>query len=98
MAASHLVGQFLSPKVNLRTDDFGGSLENRCRFGLLVFEEIRRRVGDDFLVGLRHTVDGGGDGWLTSDKSWAAAKVFECPGRSDFIHAIYGQMVPDAGL
>jgi 2,4-dienoyl-CoA reductase-like NADH-dependent reductase (Old Yellow Enzyme family) len=98
MAASHLVGQFLSPKVNLRTDDFGGSLENRCRFGLLVFEEIRRRVGDDFLVGLRHTVDEGGGGWLTSEECLAAAKVFERAGTLDFINAIYGRMDTDAAL
>ena len=43
LAGAHLIGQFLSPVTNKRSDDFGGSLENRCRFGLMVFEEIRRR-------------------------------------------------------
>ena len=36
-----------------RTDDFGGSLRNRCRFGLMVFEEMRRQAGDDYIMGIR---------------------------------------------
>ena len=56
IAASHLVGQFLSPYTNHRTDEFGGSLENRARFGMMVFDEIRNRVGDDFIVGMRMPV------------------------------------------
>src|SRR5581483_2303500 len=43
LAGGHLIGQFLSPKTNRRSDAFGGSTEARCRFGLMVFEEIRRR-------------------------------------------------------
>lgn len=46
----HGLGQFLSPYLNLRTDDYGGSLENRMRFPLEVFQEVRRRVGKDFPV------------------------------------------------
>ena len=44
-AGAHLIGQFLSPATNRRSDKFGGSVENRCRFGLLVHEAIRKRVG-----------------------------------------------------
>src|SRR3954451_23475557 len=43
LGGGHLIGQFLSPKTNRRTDAFGGSRENRCRLGLMVFEEIRRQ-------------------------------------------------------
>ena len=39
---SHLIGQFLSPATNKRTDRYGGSLENRCRFGLIV---LKKSVG-----------------------------------------------------
>ncbi|KMO27501.1 N-methylproline demethylase, partial [Methylobacterium tarhaniae] len=53
LAGGHLIGQFLSPATNRRTDRYGGSLENRCRFGLEVFEAIRREVGDDLRVGMR---------------------------------------------
>ena len=42
---AHLLEQFWSPASNWRTDEFGGSLENRLRFGLMVLEEIRRQGG-----------------------------------------------------
>ena len=57
MVGGHLIGQFLSPLTNQRTDEFGGSVENRCRFGLMVHEAIRDRVGDDFIVGMRYLID-----------------------------------------
>lgn len=53
-AAYHLQlpSQMLSPLTNHRTDAYGGSLENRMRFPLLILEKIRERVGKDFLIEL----------------------------------------------
>ncbi|HHX73538.1 MAG TPA: FAD-dependent oxidoreductase [Firmicutes bacterium] len=48
-----LLPQFLSPLINRRTDEYGGSLENRMRFPLLVLRRIRERVGDRKVVMLR---------------------------------------------
>ncbi|MDR1821741.1 MAG: FAD-dependent oxidoreductase [Oscillospiraceae bacterium] len=48
-----LLEQFLSPVVNKRTDNYGGSLENRMRFPIRVLEEIRRRVGPQQVVTIR---------------------------------------------
>jgi len=45
-----LISQFVSPAVNQRTDEYGGSLENRCRFGIRVIEAIRERCGADFPI------------------------------------------------
>ncbi|HRD78026.1 MAG TPA: N-methylproline demethylase, partial [Hyphomicrobiaceae bacterium] len=59
VTGGHLIGQFLSPRTNKRTDGFGGSTENRARFGLMVHEAIRRAVGDDWLVGIRFVVNEG---------------------------------------
>ena len=42
---SYLISQFLSPIYNKRTDEFGGSPENRARFGRMVLEEVRKQVG-----------------------------------------------------
>jgi len=52
-SAGYLLCQFLSPLSNVRTDEYGGSFENRCRFPLEVLAAVRRAVGDDFPVFLR---------------------------------------------
>ncbi len=52
-AHGYLVNQFLSPHHNRRTDEWGGSIENRRRFVLAVYAEIRNRVGRDFPVGIK---------------------------------------------
>lgn len=92
VGGAHLIGQFLSPRTNHRSDSFGGSLENRCRFGIMVFDEIRRRVGDDFVVGLRQTVEEGlSDSELRFEDCVAVAQVFEKAGTVDFFNALYGK-------
>ncbi|MFU5616546.1 NADH:flavin oxidoreductase/NADH oxidase family protein [Pseudomonas aeruginosa] len=52
-AHGYLVNQFLSPHHNRRSDEWGGSPENRRRFVLAVYAEIRRQVGRDFPVGIK---------------------------------------------
>ncbi len=52
-AHGYLISQFLSPKHNQRQDRWGGSAENRRRFVLAVYQEIRRQVGADFPVGIK---------------------------------------------
>lgn len=92
IAAGHLIGQFLSPLTNRRTDRFGGSLENRCRFALMVHEAIREAVGNDFPVGIRLVVDEGRDGGMGFEECVAAALRLKEAGTVDFINAIYGSM------
>jgi len=53
----HLIEQFFDPRVNTRTDEYGGSLENRTRFGREVLESVRAAVSDEFIVGFRMAVD-----------------------------------------
>ncbi len=92
MIGGHLIGQFLSPMTNKRTDKFGGSLENRCRFGLLVHEEIRNRVGDDFIVGMRFPIDEAVQGGMDFDECIRAANIFQRSGLIDFFNANYGRI------
>ncbi|WP_294613907.1 hypothetical protein [uncultured Roseovarius sp.] len=92
LAAGHIIGQFLSPKTNHRTDRFGGSLENRVRFALMVHEEIRRNVSDGFIVGMRYVVDEGIDGELSAEECLAAAQILEREGAVDFFNALFGSM------
>lgn len=49
----HLINQFLSPDANKRQDEYGGSLENRMRFPLMVLSRIREAVGRDFPLSCR---------------------------------------------
>jgi 2,4-dienoyl-CoA reductase-like NADH-dependent reductase (Old Yellow Enzyme family)/thioredoxin reductase len=53
----HLIDQFWTPNANRRTDDYGGGLANRLRFGVEVLRAVRERVGRDFIVGIRMTGD-----------------------------------------
>ena len=54
---SHLIDQFWSLNSNQRDDQYGGTLENRLRFGIQVIEAIRERCGPEFIVGIRITGD-----------------------------------------
>ena len=54
---SYLISQFLSPTTNKRTDEFGGSVENRTRFCRMVIEEVRKQVGPFFPIMLRLSAD-----------------------------------------
>lgn len=49
-AHGYLLNQFFTPLLNKRKDEFGGSLENRMRFPLLVVDKVRRRIGDRLLL------------------------------------------------
>jgi len=52
-AHGYLVSQFLSPLTNLRTDQWGGSLENRARFALEIYRNMRVKVGKDFPLSIK---------------------------------------------
>jgi 2,4-dienoyl-CoA reductase (NADPH2) len=52
-AGGYLIGEFLSPVTNHRTDEYGGPIENRMRFGLEVIRRVRQAVGKDSAMGIR---------------------------------------------
>ena len=54
---SYLVNQFISPTTNKRTDEFGGSAENRARFLKLILQEARKRLGSSFPIAIRISAD-----------------------------------------
>lgn len=94
----HLIGQFWSPEVNQRDDAFGGSIENRCRFGLMVLEAIRHQVGDDFPVGLRMAVGEDRDGGLSTKDYVEIGKLHDASGLVDFFNLTFGRIDTDLGL
>jgi len=52
-AHGYILGQFISPDINQRTDEYGGNLENRSRLLFDVVDGVRERCGPDFIVGVR---------------------------------------------
>jgi len=94
----HLLDQFWSPATNTRTDDYGGSLDNRLRFTFRVLEAIRRRVGPDYIVGLRLVVDEDWDRGLTKEQGLEIARCLVATGQVDFLNVIRGHIERDAAL
>jgi len=91
-AHGYLIHEFLSPKHNHRTDEYGGSLENRMRFCVEVLEAVRGAVGDDVAVGLRlvgdeEQRDGSG---LTADDAAEIAARLEDAALVDFLNISIG--------
>lgn len=83
-----LLGQFLSPAYNHRTDRFGGSLENRARFPMMVLDAVRKAVGPDFLIDYRISGDELQENGLTIDECVAFIKMVE--EKIDMVHISAG--------
>ena len=86
-----LLGRFLSPLTNKRNDQFGGSLENRARFPLMVADRIRRKCGKDFI--LEACMSGvEPPGGFTLEDSIQFAKLFS--GHFDLLQLRAGEIDP----
>jgi N-methyl-L-proline demethylase len=94
----HLIDQFWSPATNRRDDDYGGSLENRMRFGLEVFSAIRKRVGDSFLVGARMVCDEHWERGLSREEGVSIAQRLAASGLIDFVNVIRGHIDTEEAL
>jgi 2,4-dienoyl-CoA reductase-like NADH-dependent reductase (Old Yellow Enzyme family)/thioredoxin reductase len=96
--AGHLIDQFLSPRMNRRTDRYGGSLSNRLRFAFEVLEQVRAAVGEDFVVGVRLSITENVEGGLTADDAIAVGQALARSGLIDFVSVAFGSTTTDAEL
>lgn len=87
-----LVGSFLSPLTNKRTDKFGGSFENRARFANLIIDRIRAKVGRRLLISVRISGSEFAPGGITIEEAIAFTKMIE--DRIDLIHVSAGMIGP----
>ncbi len=76
-AHGYLVSQFLSPATNLRSDQWGGSLENRSRFLQEICREVRGQVGPEYTVFLKFGIADGIDGGLKPEEGFEILRHFE---------------------
>lgn len=74
---SYLISQFLSPIYNKRTDEFGGSAENRTRFARMILEAVRKQVGPHFPIFLRISADELMEGGNTLEDTLAYLECLE---------------------
>jgi mycofactocin system FadH/OYE family oxidoreductase 2 len=81
---SSLARQFMSPLSNQRTDEFGGSLENRMRAAVMFVAAVRKAVGNDFTVGIRMCADEMIPGGLNLADVQEICQKFEATGLLDF--------------
>ena len=88
-----LIHQFLSPVTNLRTDKWGGSLENRMRFCLLVIDKVRAAVGRQFPIEIRISGTEYIDGGYGLEEGVEIAKMLD--GKADLIHVSAGTQQED---
>lgn len=79
-----LLSEFLSPLYNSRTDKYGGSIENRARFPLMVLDRIRRAVGPGFPIEFRMSGDEFMEGGYGLDEAVEFARMLD--GKVDLIH------------
>ncbi len=86
-----LIDQFWSPDVNHRSDKYGGSLENRMRFGLEILEGARKAVGNDFVMGIRMSGDEMIKQGLSQADCIAIARAYVKSGLIDFVSVIAAQ-------
>jgi N-methyl-L-proline demethylase len=97
-AYGHLMDQFWSPLTNTLDAPYGGSIDNRLRFTFEVLTAIRKRVGADFLVGVRYTADEMIEGGLTKQDGLQISRKLKESGLVDFLNVIRGHLDTDAGL
>ncbi len=79
-AHGYLLSAFISPLTNQRTDDYGGSLENRCRYPLEVFSAIRAVWPDDKPMSVRISAHDWAAGGNTADDAVAIGRLFKAAG------------------
>lgn len=79
-----LIGQFLSDLDNHRTDEYGGGIENKARFPLMIVDRIREKCGDDLIIEFRLSGEEDTPGGITAAETVEFAKLLD--GKVDIIH------------
>lgn len=87
------IAQFLSPLTNSRTDEYGGSFENRIRYLVEILQAIRERVGDRMIIEIRMSAKEFKEGGIDLEEGLRIAGVFQQ--YADIVQASCGMVTPD---
>lgn len=96
--ATHLIAHSWSPATNKRTDEYGGSLDNRMRLINEILAAIRKRIGMEFIVGVRMVCDEAMPKGLNATEGVEIAKRLSQNGLIDFVNVIRGHASRDEGI
>ena len=95
----HLLDQFWSPLTNDLSGPYGGqTLESRMQLPLETLAAIRKRVGDDFIIGFRYTADEAHKGGITPEEGIEISKRLADTGQLDFLNVIRGRIHTDPAM
>jgi 2,4-dienoyl-CoA reductase-like NADH-dependent reductase (Old Yellow Enzyme family)/thioredoxin reductase len=95
----HLLDQFWSPLTNDLHGPYGGaSLDSRMQLLMDVLGGVRKRVGDDFIVGLRYTADEAEAGGITAEEGLEISKRLAATGMVDFLNVVRGRIHTDPAM
>ena len=94
-AHGYLLSSFITPVSNRRTDEYGGTLENRLRYPLEVFRAMRNVWPEDCPMSVRISATDWVEDGIPADEAVAVARAFAEAG-ADIIHVSTGQTTPDA--
>jgi anthraniloyl-CoA monooxygenase len=94
MAHGYLLASFLSPLTNIRSDPYGGCIENRLRFPLEILQTVRAHWPADKPLSVRISATDWMDGGLTDDDALTMVRAFRSAG-IDLVDVSTGQTVPD---
>jgi N-methyl-L-proline demethylase len=95
----HLLDQFWSPLTNDLDGPYGGqSLDSRMQLLRDVLTACRKRVGDDFIIGLRYTADEAAAGGITPEEGITISKRLADTGMVDFLNVIKGRIHTDPAM
>jgi len=92
---NYLASSFLSPKINRRKDEYGGSLENRARFPRMILEAVREAADGQIAVLAKTNMADGVPGGLWLDESLAFARLLEADGHLDALELTGGSSLLD---
>ncbi|GAA0477712.1 FAD-dependent oxidoreductase (plasmid) [Halococcus dombrowskii] len=94
---TYLPAQFWSPNVNERDDEFGGSLEDRCRFTTEIVERIRKRTSDEFAVGIRLSAEERSEEGLSFDETLPIIEHIDDSTSPDYWSVVVGSSSTQEG-
>ena len=94
----HLFDAWWSPGTNVRSDEWGGTFDNRLRFPWMVLEAVRERVGPEFIIGLRMFIEESVPGGFDAEVGMDILGRLEASGLIDFINVAKGSIHNDVEL